>query len=1692
MSDITKLGGVTWAAPGDTIISEDAVTNFIDDANKERVTNSIGDLLNVVRSRSNRQFMSSTPASGMRLSHTPPPDKGTMKTSNSEPLLETGQSSMDMIPKGKVKKRIQVSALRKAPPGVSYSITERPPNRSEISKLENDLEERISAVLYSEITDLHNLETGNMYQPDRDAIMLCRDRIIKNLEITTDELLKEEWTDKLIRCECLKETCDDVSKQLCDMLSVSSAELGNVLRKLRYTYIQSFEQMRISWEYLRTEYLTNKKELLETRHNMDILRADLNEKYGDIKILVDKEVNMMKTSFEREKVELKEQLDQSYVQIDQLSESLRTMNGIFKTMQGDFTASKTQDLSLTCQRLEKENADLLAENFQFEKIKEDLRILEGKFRSNDMALKQREQELISLRNQLNRREEAIATLMEKEALRDAEIEKLQKSIVAKEEGEEKMEFEEASTSVLCIKCKKSLDDLTHIRAAILGDGNAETGQKVQCESFRILLPNLKGRRPNRTNSWLRNCMRGILLSKMRENIPLVGIKADITSFPQYVYSWFDRNTEGLQGTALATAYSAADEDRWGAYYGVKTLAKEDPEAIIFWTLLDESQGQDAMHYICHCLSIILSVGGSDIWRQFGEVVNKCGNIDVTENIKDKVRTHIWIDIGAAIEATKMILVRAMKSHINETIEAIDALRVIPEIVDPEVTEEVESADEVKEEEKIEVNENIIPTLEEKKEASNDLDAKAKFILEATHIDLFVWMRIMMQKLQAEQIHRTAAIRLMFESASVGGLTPQLPNTEGSTGSQVEFPQFLSICKTLFPFVSTSEAALFFARAYEDGKKKVTADVFIKIADRHGLFTKALRLATLPLLERHAPNWHLLPSAKPEVLEGGESNETVKEAPKETVAVEGKNVEGVVAESEQVVPRPSLVEVAESMEKVSIYTEGQRMEELLSAETLLRVKLGSLVHRRMQAIKPQLMNLIESVPEKWKVLLMEEMDGVNFALNDCFAKMKKKFSDGSDAEKYRSRYYIDGVQPFVKYRKLLSLALLVKTLTDNPLLPTELFAGRYRNLLPNLNLGINQAEKLLSCLEEGLLIGSDAPESYKINKYYRYESARKNIVARKIQITCKFWMKMSQVIPHPLRTYLKPGYVRGVGSVKLKKRDVVFDAWWGQTLAAEVLSFKLSYDRRATKLGIPICNLSEAVIAYNYVKWGNIDISERMVQDFCRCVKLYGEFSPRLRMFCNFLGMGNYEESTVATMLLTPQALSLYLDLLTLVHAEIQLTLLAAIEMVDRGSISETVPVPTISKNKSKQNDSISSGLSISGSATGIRRPSLEEADIQLSEKTENEIKNIGATYFLNGIDVLFPSSGNPFIRGDKQDAWLLDINTLIKVVRRWGASQNIYENEPFVDVTEKLPLNENGEADVDEFLYIVMIQWAKLTGWYLKRTSSRAIWYQKNGPQNKPLIPNDSGKPTKYALTTAYLGTFVETLYRPQEGIKVSNTIAHGIAFMRYLRLEANNSNSTFFSSFPNDTYLDPATDKKKTNTVKFSNILRECMLWELNTCNFTEAASVIGNAIDRNNFVSSIQSGSNPYLSLHLLRQSYKQYKQPIMKMLEEILEKYKQPNPLFKNVEKKNEEITNAIKSVDEYLKTLPKNEKAAKNLPDVDYSKVKEASSRVRQFFSLAYEFAISAGVDFPLDNVESKPVRLVTASQVFNLTTKSQPI
>jgi hypothetical protein len=105
-----------------------------------------------------------------------------------------------------------------------------------------------------------------------------------------------------------------------------------------------------------------------------------------------------------------------------------------------------------------------------------------------------------------------------------------------------MDMKDVATSVLCIKCKKSLDDMTNIRSTLLMDsaGAAGPGQRLQCENYRILLPNLRNRKPNRTTPWIRSVVRAILLSKMKEDLSLHFLKCDTMTMPSYVYSWFKR------------------------------------------------------------------------------------------------------------------------------------------------------------------------------------------------------------------------------------------------------------------------------------------------------------------------------------------------------------------------------------------------------------------------------------------------------------------------------------------------------------------------------------------------------------------------------------------------------------------------------------------------------------------------------------------------------------------------------------------------------------------------------------------------------------------------------------------------------------------------------------------------------------------------------------------------------------------------------------------------------------------------------------------------------------------------------------------------------------------------------------------------------------------------------------------------
>lgn len=329
----------------------------------------------------------------------------------------------------------------------------------------------------------------------------------------------------------------------------------------------------------------------------------------------------------------------------------------------------------------------------------------------------------------------------------------------------------------------------------------------------------------------------------------------------------------------------ADEDRWGLYYGIKALTREsDPEAMIFWALLDESFGEDGCQFVVHCLSIVLSMGGSKLWRQFGPCLSNCASINDKPSDDYHCPPTIWLEVETAKEAVRVILVRALSSHVVEAIEAIDALKVKPERIELESSnhnandalhEDADGSVSVSLSAQSGLSQSVDGSGAEDhskygskhshhnhkpKEKPSRIKGSSADDHAPTHINLFMWLRLMLQQLHADQIHRAAAIRLMFETASVGALTPAPAggvgsNGDGKSGNFVEYPQFQSICQTLFPHLSLADIASLFAECHDSGRHKVTAEVFVRYANRKGFFSQSLKLAQLPLLEQHIAHFN---------------------------------------------------------------------------------------------------------------------------------------------------------------------------------------------------------------------------------------------------------------------------------------------------------------------------------------------------------------------------------------------------------------------------------------------------------------------------------------------------------------------------------------------------------------------------------------------------------------------------------------------------------------------------------------------------------------------------------------------------------------------------------------------------------------------------------------------------------------------
>lgn len=1257
---------------------------------------------------------------------------------------------------------------------------------------------------------------------------------------------------------------------------------------------------------------------------MSDLEEDIQTKEEEVARRFDDDIARMHREFALERERDQEKIAQAQFKMDQMSDTLKYLNGIFRTMQNDGSTLKTTDLQSVVSRLEKENRELKSLNQDSDSVKVQLAQAQQRIRQLEGQILVMEDEKTKMQAQMARRDEAIANLMEREAVRSAEIEKLQKMAKMKDDELLSLDMKDPATSVLCIKCKRSLDDLTNIKSALLGDQAMGKVQRVQCESFRILLPNLKNRKPSRSNAWLRNAMRCILLTKMREHLAWQQLKPDVVRFPPFVYGWFSRSIAGLSGSALTKALVACDEDRWALYYGCKSLGKDDPEAALFWSLLDEAFGQDGLHFLLHCLGVVLSLGGTPLWTQLGRALVQGASIEDKPDDAE-VRQTIWLDLAAAKEAVALILTRALSVHVNAALEAIEALKVSPADLNQRAAQSDAQAN---------GSEAASPTAASGPAAAAARRASMK---EATHVNLFTFLRVLQQQLHADKIHRGAAIRLMFETASVGALTPALPydngggggsggggsgggssamghNLQGVTNTHVEYPQFQSICWTLFPRLSVAEIAGLYAVCHQHGQRRVSAEIFTQEADLRGLFVRSMVLPAMPLLR------HLVDAS----VFDGDGDEKAADAPAPAAAGLVSSPVLLNTMSATASAAPNAADTAPFPRKTKLDTRSQ---------------LASLVHRKVASLRPLMVEyLFPRLPGVWCGLLQEALHAVHGALDETFAQlrlMRKQDEEGgaagglsrlvsgaaspvkgksfaaapaaAAASKSTSALvsamnraaaaasedpvaqaaaiadtYLDGIQPYVAYRRLLSLLTLAVAVNDNPLVPAELFTGR--QLADNTDRVMRRAETILTHLEEAVVLpvknAVDARDlglyqarvERLLDKYYRFEDVRRTLIARKLQTITRQFVHREVAVPRSVRMLMAAGYLsdhrnrqilsagdirRSIAQVHagpagqaaasaavasvfgggksqgLRWREVFLDPWAGSAGVASVYLFKLDYDLKAARLGLAPLSLPQAVSAYFYHVMGTATAAERALHDLFVCVRTYRHAASRLRLFSLFLGDAREsglvpsmsaaggvlntshlsasaaaaaiaaEESgqLLVEVLASPQCWTVYIQLLLRVHA----------------AVAEATQAFA------------AAGAADASDATGDSSAAVASASASADAAAGGAR---GASKSRLVVDTLFPTTENPWQRPDKRDTWALDVDLLVSVARAWTRRQQRHWFQPglgaaggghsvYTDLPEKLKPDGAGRVDVDDFLYVMVLQWAKLQVWQLQRVASR-------------------------------------------------------------------------------------------------------------------------------------------------------------------------------------------------------------------------------------------------------------------------------
>jgi hypothetical protein len=318
--------------------------------------------------------------------------------------------------------------------------------------------------------------------------------------------------------------------------------------------------------------------------------------------------------------------------------------------------------------------------------------------------------------------------------------------------------------------------------------------------------------------------------------------------------------------------------------------------------------------------------------------------------------------------------------------------------------------------------------------------------------------------------------------------------------------------------------------------------------------------------------------------------------------------------------------------------------------------------------------------------------------------------------------------------------------------------------------------------------------------------------------------------------------------------------------------------------------------------------------------------------------------------------------------------------------------------------------------------------------------------------VLFPSTENALKRPDKREVWNCSVKLLITVAKRWALGQRFLggSHAVYTELPEKLRTNAQEQAEVDDFLWVMMIQWAKLAAWQVKRSTKTTSQIErtyltskydsqkgksasrvhahmtaavKGGSYGRHQIL--SRKATYHALPLLPLGnlrTVVESAYHPGEGRQLTDVQHNVSAFVNRIGLKRNvlkllaateggaaaTSTSSAAASALSLLGGGVRISTGSRFTQEMEKLMHECVLWDTNNLdeNYARAlqfihtgkllapplAAATGNDHEDDSLAGlpegsmAVLLGYNPELTHALVKATFVSYQTPIKQFMEEV----------------------------------------------------------------------------------------------------------